>query len=256
MQETYNLYKGNCFEIMDELISKNIKVDMILTDPPYNVTKNKWDCSINLEKLWEYYSKIIKDNGAIVMFGQDKFTAELILSNKKLHRYNLIWEKDRPTGFLNAKRMPLRSHEDICIFYKKLPTYNPIYWEGKPLHSMGNKFKEKIVTNNNYNSYNIHKNHSALRAGDTKKCPRSVLKFKRPHPPIHPTQKPVDLLEYLIKTYTNENDIILDNFMGSGSTGIACINTNRKFIGIELDEKYYHISENRIEESFFNNFNK
>ena len=143
--------------------------------------------------------------------------------------------------------MPLRSHEDIVIFYKKLPTYNPQFWEGKPLHGMGSKFKEGQLENNNYGKFDSHKNPSAERKGDTKKYPRSVLSFKKEHPPIHPTQKPVDLLEYLIKTYTNEGDVILDNTMGSGSTGVAALNTGRKFIGIELDDKYFNIAKERIE---------
>ena len=144
--------------------------------------------------------------------------------------------------------MPLRSHEDICVFYKKLPVYNPQFWEGKPLHGMGNKYKQNIFTNNNYGNYNFSTNSSANRAGNTTTYPRSILKFNRPHPPIHPTQKPVDLLEYLIKTYTNEGELVLDFTMGSGSTGVACLNTNRKFIGIELDEKYFNIAIKRLKD--------
>ena len=224
-------------------------IDMILCDLPYGVTaRNKWDEVIPFGELWRHYKRIIKDNGAIVLFGQDKFTAKLMLSNEKWHRYNLVWEKDRPSGFLNASRMPLRSHEDILVFYNKLPTYNPQFWEGQPLHGMGKKFREVKNQNNNYNDFSSQTNPSAEREGDTRKHPRSVLKFKRPHPPIHPTQKPVELCEWLIKTYTNEGDIVLDNCIGSGTTAIACINANRKYIGFEIEKEYYDLAIKRIED--------
>ena len=244
----YKLYKGDCLEMMDELIKEGVRIDMVLTDPPYGTTKNKWDSVIPFDKMWERVNKLIKPNGAIILFSQGLFTIDLINSNRKDWRYNLIWEKDRPTGFLNAKRMPLRSHEDICIFYKKSPVYNPQFWEGIPLHGMGNKYKQNISANNNYGNFDSRTNPSANRAGDKMKYPRSILKFNKPHPPIHPTQKPVDLLEYLIKTYTNEGELVLDFTMGSGSTGVACLNTNRKFIGIELDEKYFNIAIKRLED--------
>ena len=249
MREVENeveLIKGDCLEVMKGIPDKSI--NMILCDLPYGTTKNKWDIIIPLDKLWEQYNRVIKDNGAIVLFAQGMFTSELMCSQKKLWRYNLIWEKDRPSGFLNAKKMPLRSHEDICVFYKKTPTYNPIFWEGKPLHGMGSKYKEGNLANNNYGDFSSYKNPSANRKGDTKKYPRSILKFPKEHPPIHPTQKPVSLLEYLIKTYTNEGETVLDNTMGSGSTGVACINTNRNFIEIELDKDYFEIAKKRIEE--------
>ena len=240
----YSLYQGDCLEVMKIIPSKSI--DMILCDLPYEVTRNKWDIIIPFEPLWEQYNRVIKDNGAIVLFGQGMFTAKLMLSQEKIWRYNLIWEKDRPSGFLNAKRMPLRNHEDILVFYKKTPTYNPQFWNGNPLHGMGTKYKEGKLANNNYGKFKSYKNPSAKREGDTKKYPRSILKFKRPHPPIFPTQKPVDLCEWLIKTYTNEGEIVLDNCMGSGSTGVACLNVGRKFIGIELDEKIFDIANKRL----------
>ena len=240
----YNLYQGDCLEVMKIIPSKSI--DMILCDLPYGVTRNKWDIIIPFKPLWEQYNRVIKDNGAIVLFGQGMFTAKLMLSQEKIWRYNLIWEKDRPSGFLNANRMPLRSHEDILVFYKKTPTYNPQFWDGNPLHGMGTKYKEGKLANNNYGEFKSYKNSSAEREGDTKKYPRSVIKFKRPHPPIFPTQKPVDLCEWLIKTYTNEGELVLDNCMGSGSTGVACLNTNRRFIGIELDKKYFDIANRRL----------
>ena len=278
------LYNGDCLEVMKEIPSKS--VDMILCDLPYQVTKNKWDTIIpmndyiiandeSLEKdefylkqflkglskkeidkiwkenkqegLWSYYNRIIKDNGAILLFGQDIFSAQLINSNLKMYKYKWFWKKDRPSGFLNAKRMPLKDVEEILVFYKKCPVYNPQFWEGIPLHGMGTKYKEGNLGNNNYGKFASHTNPSANREGDTKKCPRQVLEFKRPHPPIFPTQKPVDLCEYLIKTYTNKGDLVLDNCMGSGSTGVACKNLNRRFIGIELNSKTFNLAKDRIE---------
>ena len=244
----YKLYKGDCLELMKNIRDKSI--DCIICDLPYGVTsKNKWDTIIPYEPLWKEYKRIIKDNGPIILFGQDKFTAKTMLSNEKMHRYNLIWNKVLTSGFLNAGRMPLREHEDIMIFYKKLPTYNPQFTEGKPLHGMGEKFKKVKNNNNNYNDFNSCNNPSANREGDTKKYPKSILTFPRPASSkmLHPTEKPVELLEYLIKTYSNENDVILDNCMGSGSTGVAALNTNRRFIGIELDEKYFNIAKDRLE---------
>ena len=244
----YILYQGDCLELMKNIKDKSI--DCIICDLPYGVTsKNKWDTIIPYEPLWKEYKRIIKDNGPIILFGQDKFTAKTMLSNEKMHRYNLIWNKVLTSGFLNAGRMPLREHEDIMIFYKKLPTYNPQFTEGKPLHGMGEKFKKVKNNNNNYNDFNSCNNPSANREGDTKKYPKSILTFPRPASSkmLHPTEKPVELLEYLIKTYSNENDVILDNCMGSGSTGVAALNTNRRFIGIELDEKYFDIAKDRLE---------
>ena len=244
----YKIYQGDCLELMENIKDKSI--DCIICDLPYGVTsKNKWDTIIPYKPLWKEYKRIIKDNGPIILFGQDKFTAKTMLSNEKMHRYNLIWNKVLTSGFLNAGRMPLREHEDIMIFYKKLPTYNPQFTEGKPLHGMGEKFKKVKNNNNNYNDFNSCNNPSANRKGDTKKYPKSILTFPRPASSkmLHPTEKPVELLEYLIKTYSNENDVILDNCMGSGSTGVACLNTNRRFIGIELDKNYFNIAKDRLE---------
>ncbi len=230
---------------MQEIPEKNI--DMILCDLPYGVTaKNKWDNVIPFEPLWKEYMRIIKEHGAIVLFGQDKFTAECMLSNKKMHRYNLIWDKVLTSGFLNANRMPLREHEDIMVFYNRLPTYNPQKVKGNPCHSKGKvvgDMNDIQVQNNNYNNF------LCVDTVGNMKFPTSILKFPKPHPSksIHPTQKPVELLEYLIKTYTNEGNVVLDNCMGSGSTGVACVNTNRSFIGIELDDTYFEIAKKRIE---------
>lgn len=227
---------------------KNIpdkSVDIILCDLPYGVTQNKWDSVIDLELLWKQYERVIKDSGAIVLTAQDKFSAKLMLSNEKLHKYNLVWDKQLTSGFLNANRMPLRVHEDILIFYKKLPTYNPQKIKGKPNHSKG---KMTTDENNNYGTYGKIDNKDIL--GDMKH-PKSIISFQKPHPSkcLHPTEKSIQLMEYLIKTYTNEGDLVLDNCMGSGTTGVACVNLNRNFIGIELDEKYFEIATKRINEA-------
>jgi site-specific DNA-methyltransferase (adenine-specific) len=249
-----NLIKGDCLVEMKNIPDKS--VDMILCDLPYE-TLNKgnknttWDVLLPFDKLWEQYNRIIKDNGVIALFGQGMFTAKLMMSNTKLWRYNLIWDKVLSSGFLNAKRMPLRSHEDICIFYKKLPTYNPQMTIGKPLHGKGKSYMNKELTNNCYGQLNAT---CDIRKGCTDKFPTSILKFRKPHPSttLHPTQKSHELCEWLIKTYTNEGDLVLDNCMGSGSTGVACVNTNRSFIGIELDENYFNIAKERIENNIIN----
>lgn len=230
-----NLYQGDCLEEMKEIKDKSI--DMILCDLPYGITQNKLDIIIPFEPLWKQYERIIKDNGAIILFAQGVFYIDLVNSNRKLFRYDLVWDKCLVSGFLNAKKMPLRQHEQIAVFYKKLPTYNPQFTQGKPLHSKGIAYTNKEIKNQNYGKFNITDD---IRAGSTQKYPTSIIKFQKPHPSItiHRTQKPIELLEYLIKTYTNENDLVLDNCMGSGSTGVACKNLNRNFIGIELDENY------------------
>lgn len=238
------LYNDDCFNVFPQIADKS--VDMILCDLPYGTTRNKWDSVLPFDKLWEEYERVIKDDGAIVLFSDGMFEAELMVSNKKLWRYNLVWKKgERTSGFLNANRMPLRNHETICVFYKKLPVYNPQFTEGRPLHGKGTKIfsEENSFVNNNYGDY---KPTDDKRKGETRKYPKSVLNFERPHPPIHPTQKPVDLLEWLVRTYTNEGMTVLDNCMGVGSTGIACKNLNRNFIGIEITERYYKIAEQSL----------
>ena len=187
------------------------------------------------------YKRVIKDNGAICLFGQGAFTANLIMSNIPMYRYDLVWEKTKAGGFLNAKRMPLQAHENISIFYKKLPTYNPQMEQGKP-------YTKKAVTNGDGNNYGKFNRVGQVHINNGERFPRSVIKISNDnHKSLHPTQKPVALLEYLIKTYTNEGETVLDNCMGSGSTGVACKNLNRKFIGIELDENYFNIAKERIE---------
>ena len=228
---------------------KNIpdkSVDMILCDLPYGVTHCKWDKKIDLKRLWKQYERIIKDNGVICLFAQTKFFYELIKSNEKLFRYDLVWDKVLTTGFLNVNRQPLRRHEQIAVFYKKQPKYNPQMGIGKPLHGRGKIKSEEINKNNVYGKFDKTPD---IRKGNTEKYPTSILKFSKLHPAqmIYPTEKPIDLLEYLIRTYTDKDDVVLDNCMGSGTTGMACKNTDRNFIGIEINEDAFKIAKNRIE---------
>lgn len=244
--ENCTLYQGDCLELMKEIPEKSI--DMILCDLPYGVlnktNKNaQWDNVLPFNKLWQQYERIIKDNGAIVLFGSGMFTAELMMSNKNLWRYNLIWKKgQRISGFLNAKRQPLRNHEDIMVFFKKQGIYNPQMTIGNKNHIKGG--------GNHKHTQSCYGNFKDLPTILTnEKYPISIINIDKEHPQnLHPTQKPVALLEYLIRTYTNENMVVLDNCMGSGSTGVACINTKRKFIGIELDQNYFNIAKKRIED--------
>lgn len=235
-----SLLQGNCLELMKSLPEKSI--DLILCDLPYGRTQNRWDTVLPYSQLWDRYLWVIKDNGAILLFADGLFMAELMLSNKKMWRYNIVWDKVLTSGFLNANRMPLRSHEEIVVFYNKQPTYNPQKTIGEKNHSQG---KPKTNQNNNYGEHGFVDNREEL---GNMKHPKSIITFSKPHPSVsqHPTQKPVDLLEYLIKTYTNEGDTVLDNCMGSGSTGVACINTGRNFIGMELDESFFRIATERI----------
>ncbi len=229
----------DCLEGMVQIADKSI--DMILCDLPYGITDCKWDKKINTNKLWEEYNRIIKDNGAIVLTATMKFGIELINGNFKNFRYDLIWHKKAVTGFANAKRMPLRCHELILVFYKKLPTYNP-----QGLKRLENP---KKISRKNNNKENVYKIDTLLKPYKTEftNYPRSVLQFAYSNnKSLHPTQKPVNMFEYLIKTYTNEGDLVLDNCMGSGTTAVACINTGRNFIGFETDERYFEIANKRI----------
>ena len=242
---TIKLYKGDCLEIMKQIPDKSI--DMILCDLPYGTTANEQDIIIPFEPLWKEYKRLIKENTPIILFAQGIFYIDLVNSNRKMFKYDLVWDKELTSGFLNAKRMPLRRHEQIAVFYNKLPTYNPQFTKGKPLHGKGTSYMTKEHKNENYGDF---KQTEDLRKGCTDKYPTSILTFKKPHPSIakHRTEKSTPLLEYLIRTYSNEDDLILDNCMGSGSTGIACVNTGRNFIGIEKEEKYFNIAEERIRE--------
>lgn len=237
------LINGDCLEKMKEIPDKSI--DLILCDLPYGVTANKLDIIIPFEPLWKEYDRITKDNSAILLFAQGIFYIDLVNSNRKIFKYDLIWDKKLTTGFLNAKKMPLRKHEQIAVFYKKQPVYNPQMTKGSPNH-FRKADNEEIDSNKNYGKYN-----RVEQAYDGMKYPTSILEFSKPHSSaaLHRTEKSIQLLEYLIKTYSNENQVVLDNCMGSGTTGVACINTNRDFIGIEKDKKYFDISCNRIKES-------
>lgn len=233
------LLQGETLDEMAKLPDKS--VDMILCDLPYGTTANDWDKVIPFDKLWNHYERLIKDNGAIVLFGQGLFANELISSNKRLYRYKWIWKKARAVGFLNSHKMPLRVVEEILVFYKKLPTYNPQMRKGfKPYFN-----RKKASLSRNYKAHG-----GAESKSNGERFPIDILEYAQPSVAgkgMHPTQKPVDLLEYLIKTYTNPGDVILDNTMGSGSTGVAALNLNRDFIGIELDKHYYEIAKKRIE---------
>ena len=242
------LIHGDCLEEMKQIADKS--VDAIICDLPYGVLNKgnnnaKWDSVIPFEDLWCIYNRIIKDNGAIILFGQGMFTASLMKSNPKMWRYNLIWDKIATTGFLNANRMPLRSHEDICIFYKSLPIYNPQMENTPPHkrnHSRGNL--ENPLKNRCYGKFV-----EIPSAISDKKFPKSIIQISKEHCTgkfFHPTQKPVALIEYLIKTYSNEGDLILDNTAGSMTTAIAAINTNRKCICIEKNDEYFQVGERRV----------
>ena len=245
-----NLYFGDCLEIMKTIPDNH--VDMVFSDLPYGTTQNPWDESIPFEKLWEQYNRIVKDNGAVVLTSQQPFTSKLIMSNIKNFRYEWIWEKNKATGHLNAKKMPMKAHENICIFYKKLSTYNPQKTIGhKPINVV--KPKSNIPVPKVTRNYGHVSKTFGNDGTTTDRYPRTIQRFSvvNNDDPIkwHPTQKPIELMEYFIKTYTNEGDLVLDNCMGSGTTGVACVRTNRKFIGIEKDEKYFNLASNRIEET-------
>jgi len=233
------LVNADCFDIFPFIEDKSI--DAIICDLPYGTTQNKWDSILPLDELWKQYERIIKDSGMICLTGAEPFTSTLITSNKKMFKYDLIWDKKLSSGFLNAKRMPLRRHEQILCFYKKLPTYNPemvirgkirkkgITTEtGKHTSNYG-KFENSVVENNEYYPTSIIEISNANRNAKE-----------------HPTEKPIELMEYLIKTYTNEGDTVLDNAMGSGTTNLACLKLNRKSIGIEKEKQYYDVAVRRL----------
>ena len=227
----------------------NGSIDMIACDLPYGVTQNKLDIIIPFEPLWSEYKRIIKERGCIALFAQGVFFVELVQSNRKMFRYDLVWDKVLTTGFLNAGRMPLRQHEQIAIFYKKLPEYHSQFTEGKPLHSKGVSYMDKEHKNNNYGQFHMTDD---SRKGSTEKYPTSIIRVPKPHPSIalHRTEKPVELLKWLILTYSNKGDTIMDNCMGAGGCGVACAETGRSFIGIEKDPDYFEIAKNRIEEAY------
>ena len=236
----FKLFHGDCLEVMKNIPDN--RVDLILCDLPYGQTFSKWDSLLDFNKLWQQYDRVIKDNGAIVLFANEPFATMLRYSNLNNYRYDWIWDKQRGSNFSAVKIRPFNSFENICVFYKKQPTYNPQMIEGKP-YTRKQGYVGEGKQNGNMNKKDV------VTISDGKRYPLSILSFPKVQRSVHPTQKPIDLLEYLIRTYTNEGEIVLDNCMGSGSTGVACINTDRKFIGIELDEKYFNIAKERIEKA-------
>lgn len=245
MNSEVHLYLGDCLDIMQTIPDNS--VDLVLCDLPYGELKSDtltWDNIIPFEPLWAEYNRVAKENAAFVLFSAGLFTVDLINSNRSNFKYRLVWKKNVPTGIASSKYQPMRYYEDICVFYRKQPTYNPIM---KPRVGVGKACY-------NYDHYCGDSNH--LKLDKVKKRydpdwvqPSNVLEFNvvpNRNGKLHPTQKPTDLLEYLIRTYSNEGDTVLDNSMGSGSTGVACQNTNRNFIGIELQEKYFKIAQERL----------
>ena len=230
------LYHGDCLKLLPELEENS--VDMILTDLPYGTTACSWDSIIPLDKLWEQYNRVAKENAAMVFTAAQPFTTILASSNIKNFRYEWIWEKPQGTNPMNAKIMPLKSHENILVFYKTKPIYNPQMTKGTPYG--GFKSETSTIGEVYGKAKSIHRNNP-----EGTRYPKTVLKFKQ-EKGLHPTQKPVSLMEYLIRTYTNEGDVVLDNTMGSGTTGVACFNTSRKFIGIENDPIYFQKAHERI----------
>jgi len=229
--------QGDCLEVMKDIPDKSI--DMILCDLPYGTTACKWDTIIPFEPLWEQYKRIIKDNGAIVLTASQPFTSALVMSNLGMFKYEIVWEKDKPSDFATAKYRTMKYHENILIFSKGKETYNPQMTKGEPNHSVGMGVRKK--KNESGANTKIVSNKT-----DGIKHPKSVLKINRESKPIHPTQKPVALFEYLIKTYTNEGDLVLDNCAGSGTTGVACKNLNRNYILIEKEPAYIEIINKRL----------
>ena len=240
-----NLHLGDCLDILPTLADNS--VDMVLVDLPYGTTACKWDSIIPLDKLWEQYNRICKEDGAMVFTAAQPFTTILAASNLDNFRYEWIWEKPQGTNPMNVKVMPLKSHENILVFYRKKPIYNPQMWHSTPYSGFSS---DTSKIGEVYGS--AKSKHRDNPEGS--RYPKTVLKFKQ-EKGRHPTQTPVSLMEYLIKTYSNEGETVLDNCMGSGTTGVACVNTNRDFIGIEMDETYFNISRNRINNPLLSSMN-
>ena len=239
LSNSINLFQGDCLEVMKGIPDGS--VDCIITDMPYGTTQCKWDSVVDLVLLWKEINRIRKPNTAIVMSAQTPFDKVLGCSNLSMLKYEWVWEKTAATGHLNAKKMPMKAHENILVFYEKLPTYNPQKTVG---HEPTNSFTKRNGDGDCYGKTSV-----ISGGGSTERYPRSVQVFKsdKQRVSLHPTQKPLKLIEYLVKTYSNEEDVILDMFVGSGTTGVASKKLNRKFIGIELDETYFNIAKGRIE---------
>ena len=248
--DNYKLYLGDCLEVMDMLIAEGVKVDMVLCDPPYGTTSCKWDTVIPFDEMWERLNKLIKPNGAIALFGNEPFTSCLITSNLKGFKYRWDWNKKIPSGIGYAKYRPMQQSEDICIFTKngeKTIYYPQMIKRDKPIKSGGNNIRSSIYDGDKTGFKCMGEGKEYKKTYEYKN-PTTLIEFdKIRRGAVHPTQKPVELLEYLLRTYTLEGEVVLDFTMGSGSTGVACMNTSRHFIGIELDEKYFNTAVNRIE---------
>jgi site-specific DNA-methyltransferase (adenine-specific) len=244
MVSKIQLIQGDCLEKMKSIPDGNI--DMILCDLPYGTTVCKWDTVIPFVPLWEQYERIIKPNGAIVLTASQPFTSALVMSKPKLFKYEWVWDKIKPTGMLNASHQPLRRHENILVFCKKKSIYNPQKTQNPKGIEKRNLYKYQRENEGGETVGMIKQGGTSSNYEADKLLPVSIQQFSKDNKPIHPTQKPVALFEYLIKTYTNEGDLVLDNCMGSGTTGVACKNLNRDFIGIELNQKYFEIAEKRI----------
>lgn len=257
--DNYEIYKGDCLEVMDKLIEQGVKVDAIITDPPYGTTACKWDSVIPFDAMWERLNKLIKPNGAIVLFGSEPFSSQLRCSNLKNYKYDWIWEKSKCSNFPHAKNMPLKFHENIIVFSRgkighisqlkeKRMIYNP-----QGIKKVDKTWERKRKYDKGDNGHHlVRESHKLKRIIEFENFPTTIIKIGNSNNnerKFHPTQKPVSLLMYLVRTYTNENEVILDFTMGSGSTGVACMLTDRKFIGVELDDKYFEIAENRLKEA-------
>jgi site-specific DNA-methyltransferase (adenine-specific) len=240
---SYTLLEGDCLELMPSI--EDNSVDMILCDLPYGTTQNKWDTIIPFEPLWKEYERIIKDNGAIVLTASQPFTSALVMSNPKMFRYEWIWHKNIPTGFLNANKMPMKQHENVLVFYKKLPLYNPIFED----RTESGKERCKYVLRGSGPSNNYGEYERTIHQPDPNKRFPSTVQRINVEKGLHSTQKPVALFEYLIKTYTNENDLVLDNCAGSGTTGVACHNLNRDCILIEQEPEYIQVIKDRMQKT-------
>ena len=243
-----NLMHGDCLELMKDIPDGS--VDMVLCDLPYGTTQCKWDSVIPFEPLWAQYHRIVKPNGVSCLFGAEPFSSFLRISNIKDFKYDWVWRKPRGTGHLNAKKQPLRDYETISVFYKAQCLYNPQYGKGEPYTSAKGGKNSRISERGN-TTYGRFMNGAEYRNDNSGfRYPKQVIEFPVvERGTVHQTQKPVALLEYLIRTYTNEGDTVLDNCMGSGSTGVACVNTGRNFIGIELDDSYFEIAKKRIDDA-------
>lgn len=254
MNNDYELYNGDCLKIMDELIERGIKVDAIITDPPYGTTQCKWDIIIPFDEMWTRLEKLIKPNGAIVLFGSEPFSSHLRMSNIKNFKYDWIWEKSKGNNFTHAKNMPIKFHEIISVFSYASVGHRVQLGDRRMEYNPQGLIKVDKVWKRPRKYDSEHKlkreSHKLERVIEFENYPKSVIKFTNSNNNergLHPTQKPVALMEYLVKTYTSENDIVLDFTMGSGSTGVACMNTNRRFIGIELEKRYFDIARERME---------